>query len=154
MFSSIMILFAQAAQNAGQTPAGGQTQADGGMFGSPMLLIIPLVLLGYMFFIRPMRKQDAERNALLTSTKKHDRVITHAGIYGKVISVSDKKEEDEIIVEVADGVRLKMVKNSILRNLTNEEAAKEAEAAKKAAKGGKPAEQPASTAVTTKEGGA
>ena len=152
MFNSLMILLADA--TASQTPDKPQPQADGGLFGSPMLLLIPLVVLGYMFFIRPMRKQDAERQALLTTTKKHDRVITHAGIYGKVISVSDKKEEDEIIVEVADGVRLKMVKNAILRNLTNEEAAREAEAAKKAAKGAKPAEQPASTAVTTKAGGA
>ena len=89
--------------------------------------------------------------------KKNDKVITHAGIYGKIISVAEK--EDEIVVEIDDKVRVKMVKNAILRNLTNEEAFKEAEAAKKAAKeaprrqkSGKPAEQPASTAVTTKEG--
>ena len=172
MFNTLMILFADAAQTTtGQAPAGGTAPpADGGMFSSPMLLLIPLVVLGYMFFIRPMRKQDADRQSLLNTTKKHDKVITHAGIYGKVVSVSDKKDEDEIVVEVADGVRLKMVKNSILRNLTNEEAAKEAEAAKKAAKGAKgakpaeqaastavttkPGQQPASTAVTTKEGGA
>jgi preprotein translocase subunit YajC len=98
-----------------------------------------------------MRKQDQERAALLTSTKKNDKIITHSGIYGTVVSVSEK--EDEIVVRVDDNVRLKMVKNSILRNLTNEEAAKEAKAAKAAATA-KPAAAPSSTAVTTKEGGA
>jgi preprotein translocase YajC subunit len=96
-----------------------------------------------------MRRQEQERQALLTNIKKNDKVITSAGIYGTVISVAEK--EDEIVVKVDDNVRLKMVKNSILRNLTNEEAAKEAEAAKKAAKGGKAAEKVASTGVTTKE---
>ena len=89
--------------------------------------------------------------------KKNDKVITHAGIYGKIISVAEK--EDEITVEIDDKVRIKMVKNAILRNLTNEETLKEAEAAKKAAKeaakaaksGKAPAEQPASTAVTNKK---
>jgi len=54
-------------------------------------------------------------------------------------------------VRVDDNVRLKMVKNSILRNLTNEDAAKEAKAAKDAIKKG--AKASSSTAVTTKDGG-
>ncbi len=70
--------------------------------------------------------------ALLSNRKKNDKVITHAGIYGK--SSRSAEKEDEITVEIDDKVRVKMVKNAILRNLTNEEAAKEAEAAKKAAK--------------------
>ena len=47
------------------------------------------------------RKQ--ERQALLTSIKKNDKVITHAGIYGTVVAVSEK--EDEIMVKIDDNVR-------------------------------------------------
>jgi len=149
MFNQLMVLLAQA--QGGQPPAG-QSPA-GGLFDNPMLfLLVPGIILFYFLFLRPMRRQEQERQALLNAVKKDDKVITHAGIYGTVISVAEK--EDEIVVKVADNVRLKMVKNSIMRNLTNEEAAKEAEAAKKAAKnaakGGK-AEQPASTGITAKE---
>jgi preprotein translocase subunit YajC len=149
MFHQLMLLLADA--QSGQPPAG-QSPA-GGLFDNPMMFLLICALpLIYIFFLRPMRKQEQDRQALLNAIKKDDKVITHAGIYGTVISVAEK--EDEIVVKVADNVRLKMVKNSIMRNLTNEEAAKEAEAAKKAAKlaakGGK-AEQPAATGITTKE---
>jgi preprotein translocase subunit YajC len=149
MFHQLMLLLADA--QGGQPPAG-QSPA-GGLFDNPMMFLLICALpLIYIFFLRPMRKQEQDRQALLNAIKKDDKVITHAGIYGTVISVAEK--EDEIVVKVADNVRLKMVKNSIMRNLTNEEAAKEAEAAKKAAKlaakGGK-AEQPAATGITTKE---
>jgi preprotein translocase YajC subunit len=149
MFNTLMILLADAA-GSGTPPTGGASQ-DGGLFSNPIIfLALPGMLLFYLMFLRPMRRQEQERAALLTTTKKNDKIITHSGIYGTVVSVSEK--EDEIVVRVDDNVRLKMVKNSILRNLTNEEAAKEAKAAK-AAKDVKPA-APASTVVTTKEGGA
>jgi preprotein translocase subunit YajC len=144
MFNTLMILLAE----AGSTPPAGGTQGGDSLFGGPIpVLLICGLPLAYFLFIRPMQRQEKERAALLTTTKKNDKVITHSGIYGTVVSVSEK--EDEIVVRVDDNVRLKMIKNSILRNLTNEEAAKEA----KAAKGAKDA-KPASTAVTTKEGGA
>ncbi len=147
MINTFMLLLA----DAQPAPAGQQPQ--GGFDTTIFILIIPFMLLAYLFFIRPARQQEKEKQALLGQMKKNDKVITHAGIYGKIVSVAEK--EDEITVEIDDKVRVKMVKNAILRNLTNEETLKEAEAAKKAAKdaakGGKPAEQPASTAVTAKK---
>ena len=158
MFNHLMILLAQA--QGGQPPAGGQQ--PGGLFDNPIMFLLPVgIVLFYFLFLRPMRRQDQERQALLTNIKKNDKIITTAGIYGKVISVAEK--EDEIVVEIDDKVRVKMIKSSIHRNLTNEEAAKEAEAAKKAAKNAgkgstavtaKDAAKQSSTAVTTKEGGA
>ncbi len=150
MFNTLLILLAD---GTGTTaPTGGTPQGGGSLFDNPIMFFLPVgVVLFYFLFLRPARKQEQERAALLTTTKKNDKVITHSGIYGTVVSVSDK--EDEIVVRVDDNVRLKMVKNSILRNLTNEEAVKEA----KAAKGAKDAKSPAvptSTAVTTKDGGA
>jgi preprotein translocase subunit YajC len=86
------------------------------------------VLLFYFFILRPMRRQDRERAALLGSLKKNDDVITSSGIYGTVVAVSEK--EDEVTVKVADNVRLRMTKGSIARNLSNEAAAKAQTAAK------------------------
>ena len=83
-----------------------------------------------------MLRQEAERKGLLAKMKKNDKVLTSAGIYGTIIAISDT--EDEITVKVDDNVRLDMTKASIVRNFTNEEAAKEAAggADKKAANAG------------------
>ena len=97
-------------------------QQPRGPLGFDLLLPLCLALLFYIFFLRPMRRQDQERKALLQGLKKNDEVITTSGIYGTVVAISEDK--DEITVRVADNVRLRMLKSSIARNLTNEEAAK------------------------------
>jgi preprotein translocase subunit YajC len=121
--------------------------AGGGSLFDNLLPLLPILfILFYLVVLRPARRQEQERENMLKSLKKNDRILTHAGIFGTVVSVSET--EDEMTVKVDDNVRLKMVKSMVSRNLTNEEAAKEAkekEAKEKAAKDGKPAE----TAITT-----
>ena len=65
------------------------------------------------------------RIVLATALKKNDKVLTTAGIIGTVVSISEK--EDEVTVRVDENCRLKMLKSSISRNLTQEEAAKKPE---------------------------
>jgi preprotein translocase subunit YajC len=94
------------------------------------LLLLALFFLFWMFILRPMsRRQEQERAALLAMLNKNDKVLTHSGIYGTIISVAEK--EDEIVIKVDDNVRLRMTKGSIARNLTREEAARAAKEAKK-----------------------
>jgi preprotein translocase subunit YajC len=104
--------------------------AQGPLTFEPLLFMLAIFALFYFIVIRPQqRRQDRDRQSLITSLKKNDRVITTAGIYGTVVSVSDK--EDEVTVKVDDNARLKMLKSSILRNLTADEAQKaEADKAK------------------------
>lgn len=104
--------------------AGPTNQQPPSAFAWDMVLPIGLIVLFYLFFIRPMMRQDAERKNLLSRMKKNDKVLTSAGIYGTIIAISDT--EDEITVKVDDNVRLRMIKSSIVRNFSNEEAAKEA----------------------------
>jgi preprotein translocase subunit YajC len=100
-----------------------------GSFGG-ILWLLPLIMLLFWFLVlRPMRRQEQERQALANSVKKNDKVLTSGGIYGTVVNLSET--EDEVTVRVDDNVRLRMVKSSIIRNLTNEEAAKAAKEAKK-----------------------
>jgi preprotein translocase subunit YajC len=89
-----------------------------------MLLPLGLLFLFYFVLWRPMRKQDQERKALLTSLKKNDEIITTSGIYGTVVDVSDT--EDKMTVKVADNVKIRVLKSGVARNLSNEKAAKEA----------------------------
>jgi preprotein translocase subunit YajC len=119
---TVFLLLAQA-QESGKAPS-----------EPPGFGLIPFVVLfglAYFLLLRPGMRQDKERKALRSNLKKDDRVLTTSGMYGNVVSVSDK--EDEVVVRFPpDNVRLKLTKAAIDRNLTNEEAAREA-------KGGKPA---------------
>jgi preprotein translocase subunit YajC len=102
--------------------------AEGGFLeqGSFLPFMLMIAFLFYFLLLRPMRRQEQERQALLTKLKKNDEVITTGGIYGTVVAVSEK--EDEITVKVADNVRIRMTKSAVARNLTNEEAARAAKA--------------------------
>jgi preprotein translocase subunit YajC len=95
-----------------------------------MLLPVAIALLFYFVLWRPIRRQDQEKNALLRSMKKNDEVLTHSGIYGTIVDISEK--EDKVTVRIADNVRVRMTKNSIARNLTNEEATRAPKAASEA----------------------
>ena len=95
---------------------------------------LPLILGGiffvfYFVVLRPQkRRAERERQDKLNMLEKNDKVQTIGGIYGSIISVSDK--EDEIVVKVDDNTRLKMTKASIGRNITREETLKAAKEAK------------------------
>jgi preprotein translocase subunit YajC len=95
------------------------------------LPLIAIALVFYLLLIRPMKKQEQERQKLASNLKKNDEVLTNSGMYGTIVDFSEG--EDKITVKIADNVRVKMTRGSILRNLTNEEeAAKQAKAAKEA----------------------
>jgi preprotein translocase subunit YajC len=99
-----------------------------GMSPFGFLPLILIALLAYLLLIRPLKRQEQERQAMASNLKKNDDVLTNSGIYGTVVDISET--EDKITVRVADNVRLKMTKGAVARNLTNEEAAKQAKAAK------------------------
>ncbi|MFO0841290.1 MAG: preprotein translocase subunit YajC [Gemmataceae bacterium] len=103
--------------------AEGETKQGQPLTFEPLLFMLAIFALFYFIVIRPQqRRQDRDRQDLVSNLKKNDRVITSAGIYGTIVSVSDK--EDEVTVKVDDNARLKMLKSSILRNLTADEAKK------------------------------
>jgi len=121
MFQMLLLLADAQAPNP---PAGQPTGSPG--FGSDLLImLLPMAVLFYFLILRPDFKRQKEQQSMQTGLKKGDKVLTIAGIYGTVVSVSDT--EDEVTVKVDDNVRIKMQKGSISRNLSNEEALKEAQ---------------------------
>jgi preprotein translocase subunit YajC len=99
--------------------------------GPGLIQFLPLIAIAavfYLLLIRPMKKQEQERQKLANNLKKNDEILTNSGIYGTITDVSET--DDKITVKIADNVRIKMTKGSVLRNLTNEEAAKQAQTAK------------------------
>ena len=87
---------APAADNAGTsagTAANGSADAaQPNTAGSIISLLLPLVLMGvvfYFFLIRPQRKKDKAVKNMLDSLKNGDRVCTIGGIYGTITSIKD-----------------------------------------------------------------
>ncbi len=87
--------------------------------------IIPLLLIfGIMYFllIRPQQKKLKEHQAMVAALRRGDRVITQGGIVGKVTKVKD--DDNEIEVEIASGVSVRVVRSTIATVLNKTEPAK------------------------------
>lgn len=138
MLATLFLLFADAAADAPAAPAGGQNPASSWL---GMMPFVGIAVIFLFLMMRNSRKQDREKQNMLSSLEKNDKVLTIGGIYGTVISVNPN--EDEVVVKVDDNTRLKITKGSIAKNMTKEQAA----AAPKADAGAQ------STAVTTKPNG-
>ena len=72
----------------------------------PLLLIF---VIFYMLIIRPQQQRVKEHQAAISAIKKGDEVVTAGGIRGRVTKVSD----DEAEVEIAQGVRVRIVKGTL-----------------------------------------
>jgi len=101
-----MLMMMQAA------PASGQGGAAGVLFG--ILPWLAIFVIFYMLMIRPQQRRVKEHQAAINAVKKGDEVITGGGIRGKVTKVSDEEAE----VEIAQGVKIRVVKSTISQVLT------------------------------------
>jgi preprotein translocase subunit YajC len=89
--------------------AGSTAAASGpGLLGE-LPLLVGFVAIFYFLIWRPQARQQKEHRSKIAAVKKGDQVVTGGGIVGKVIRVDDNYAD----VEVAQGVRLKVVKSTI-----------------------------------------
>ena len=77
-----------------------------------------LFAIMYFVLIRPQQKQAKEQQTMISALKKGDDVITSSGILGKVFAVDEKV----VTLEVASGVKLRMLKSSVQGKVTVEPA--------------------------------
>ncbi len=104
------------------TPAFAQ-DASAAATGSVIAQFIPLILIfGIMYFllIRPQQKKLKDHRAMVEGVRRGDQVVTSGGIIGKVSKV---KDDGEVEVEIADGVRVRVVKSTISQVLSKTEPA-------------------------------
>lgn len=95
------------------TPA--YAQGAGGAGGGDMLTsFVPLILIFvifYFFLIRPQQKKAKDHKAMVQALRRGDQVVTQAGILGKVTRVKDGEEEIE--VEIAPNVKIRVLRSSV-----------------------------------------
>jgi preprotein translocase subunit YajC len=84
---------------------------------------IPLILIfAIMWFllIRPQQKKIKEHQKMVEALRRGDQVVTQGGIIGKVAKV---KENNELEVEIAEGVKIRVVKSTVAQVLSKTEPA-------------------------------
>ncbi len=89
------------------------------MEGSGIGQFIPLILIFvifYFFLIRPQQKKVKDHKAMVENLKRGDKVITSGGITGTVERLIDN---DKIEVEIADNVKVEIVKATGIQGLLN-----------------------------------
>tara|TARA_R110002126_G_scaffold49388_5_gene136797 strand:- start:570 stop:899 length:330 start_codon:yes stop_codon:yes gene_type:complete len=93
------------------TPA--YAQAAGGDTTGLLTSLIPFILIfGIMWvlLIRPQQKKAKEHRAMVDNLRRGDQVVTAGGMIGKVMKV---KEDGEVEVEIAEGVKVRVVRATI-----------------------------------------
>ena len=104
------------------TAAYAQTAGTAGA-GSAVASFLPLVLIfGIMYFllIRPQQKKLKDMRAMVSALRRGDQVVTGGGILGKVSKVG---EDGYVEVEIAEGVKVKVVKSTITQVVSKTEPA-------------------------------
>ncbi len=91
-------------------------QAAGGPAGGGDLFVslLPLILIFAVFWfllIRPQQRKMKEHQQMIQSLRKGDRVVTAGGIVGRIVKVDP--QDDQVTVEIAQGVQVRVVKQTI-----------------------------------------
>ena len=100
--------------------------AQSAMEESPLGGFLPLILIFVIFYfmlIRPQQKRYKEHQALVGNLKKGDEVVTAGGLVGKITALEG---EAHVMVQIASGVEVKVVKSTITNANVKPEANKPA----------------------------
>ena len=100
MFESIVYAMGQAPQAQGQGAP------------SPLVSLMPLILMFVIFYfllIRPQQKKQKDHRHMISTLKKGDRVITSGGLYGRITGITDTV----VTLEISEKVRVKVGRANI-----------------------------------------
>ena len=75
----------------------------------------------YFLLIRPQQKKLKEHAAMVAGLRRGDQVVTQGGMVGKVVKV---KDDGELEVEIADGVKVRVIQSTIATVVSKTEPAK------------------------------
>ncbi|MDA5555551.1 preprotein translocase subunit YajC [Shimia sp. MMG029] len=84
----------------------------------PLILIFAIM---YFLLIRPQQKKVKEHQAMVAGVRRGDQIVTQGGLIGKIAKV---KDDNEVEVELAENVKVRVVKSTIAQVLAKTEAAK------------------------------
>ena len=94
-----------------------QNNSGGSLIGLalPILLIVGF----YFLLIRPQRNRQRQQQALVASLEVGDEVLTNGGIFGSIVDIDD--DEGTVIVEIAPGTRIRMLRQGISQRFVEDD---------------------------------
>ncbi|WP_443946377.1 preprotein translocase subunit YajC [Pedobacter sp. AW1-32] len=95
-------------------------QAGGGMDYRQLIVMAAIGLVFYFFMIRPQLKKAKDHKKLVEELKKGDKIVTTAGIHGRIIDMNDTT----FLIEVEGGVKIRFDKSAISLDATKAAAPK------------------------------
>lgn len=98
-------------------------QAAGGGAGGAFASFVPLILIFaimYFLLIRPQQKKLKDHRAMVEALRRGDTVLTQGGVIGKISKV---KEDGEVEVEIAEGVKVRVLRSTIAQVISKTEPA-------------------------------
>jgi len=92
------------------TPAFAQASPLGGDAFSMLIPFVLVIVMAYSLILRPQQKRAKEHQELIKNLRRGDTVVTSGGLVGKVTKVVD---EEQLEVEIAEGVRVRQVRSMV-----------------------------------------
>ena len=83
----------------------------------PLILIFAIM---YFLLIRPQQRKLKDHKKMVESLRRGDMIVTQGGLIGKVTKV---KEENELEVELSEGVKVRVVQSTVAQVLSKTEPA-------------------------------
>jgi len=122
MYTALVLAQEGGAPGTPEAPPKGDDGKGNPLGGLGMMIPFLLILvLMYFIMLRPQRKQEKKRQAMLARMQKNDHVVTIGGMHGVIHSVDDT---DVVLkIDERNDVRVRMAKSSIARILTEDDQA-------------------------------
>lgn len=93
-----------------------QAQAQQGSGWTSIIMMAAVVLIFWLFMIRPQQKRQKEVQRKREALSTGDRIVTSGGLYGTIRDI----KETEFVVEIAEGVRVRVDRGSVFPTASDE----------------------------------
>ena len=97
----------------------------GSPFQFPIMMVILFAIM-YFMMIRPQRRKEKERKAMIASVKTGTRILLTSGILGEIINV----KETTLVVKISDNTKVEVVRGAISQVLEKDETPNDIEPSK------------------------
>lgn len=77
---------------------------------SSLLIILAMFVLLWVLMIRPQRSRQRQQQQMLQTIETGDEILTHGGLYG---IVQEFDENDDLVVEIAEGINVRLARRSV-----------------------------------------
>lgn len=112
MINSLLLLAQATTEQVTSAPDAPGAKPEGimALLANPMIMIVLFIVIFWVIVIRPQRKAQKAHQEKLSQMQVGDKVVTNAGIHGRIENLSDRT----VSLKIADGVIIKLEKSAVV----------------------------------------